>query len=65
MRTTQLFPRFVEQEESGDLTKEVSLRELEDTLKWFKRDKSPGPDGWNVKFYLAFFDTLGGTYYKL
>lgn len=36
MRTKQLFPRFVKQEEGSELTKEVSLGELEDTLKWFK-----------------------------
>lgn len=59
MRISQLFPRIFEQEEGLELTKEVSLGELEDTLKWFKRDKIHGPDGWNVEFYLAFFDTLG------
>jgi len=37
------------------------MGELKDTLKWFKQDKSPGPDGWNVEFYLAFFDTLRGS----
>ena len=28
-------------------------------LKSFKKDKSPGPDGWPVEFFLAFFDLLG------
>ena len=60
MRTTQLFPRFVDQEEALDLEKEVIPEELEAILNWFKRDKIPGPDGWNVEFYLAFFDVLGG-----
>ena len=32
---------------------------IEATLKSFKRDKSPGPDGWPVEFFLAFFDILG------
>lgn len=41
----QLFPRYVDQEEAMELEKEVSLGELEATLKCFKRDKSTGPDG--------------------
>jgi hypothetical protein len=28
-------------------------------LKSFSKDKSPGPDGWTVEFYLHFFDLLG------
>ena len=42
-----------------ELNRGVSMAELEATLKWFKRDKSPRPDGWSVQFYTAFFDTLG------
>jgi len=49
----------VEPDHLDDLIKPVSLGELESTLKWFKRDKSPGPDGWPVEFYLTFFDILG------
>eukprot|EP00253_Pinus_taeda_P027374 PITA_27374 len=29
------------------------------TLKWFKKDKSPGLDGWTIEFYLAFFEQIG------
>ena len=43
-----------------DLTQPVMIQELEGTLKWFKKDKSPGPDGWPLEFYLAFFDLLSG-----
>jgi len=28
-------------------------------LKWFKKDKNPGPNGWTIEFYLAFFDVIG------
>eukprot|EP00253_Pinus_taeda_P008270 PITA_08270 len=59
MRIIELFPSFVNQEDSEELMKEVTMAELEATLKWFKRDKSPGPDGWTIEFYLSFFDTLG------
>lgn len=59
MRIAELFPRFVDQEDTEELQKEVTLDELEATLKWFKKDKSPGPDGWTIEFYIAFFDILG------
>eukprot|EP00253_Pinus_taeda_P030204 PITA_30204 len=59
MRIIELFPSFVNQEDSEELMKEVTMAELEATLKWFKRDKSPGPDGWTIEFYISFFDTLG------
>lgn len=58
MRTVKLFPRFVEQEEALDLTREVTMGELEAILKWFKKDKSLGPDGWTIEFYIVFFYIL-------
>ena len=33
--------------------------EVEAVLKGFNKDKSPGPDGWPVEFFLAFFDLVG------
>lgn len=48
-----------------DLNREVILGELKATLKWFKRDKSPSPDGWSVESYLAFFDILGQDLLKV
>eukprot|EP00253_Pinus_taeda_P008490 PITA_08490 len=53
------FPRFVNEEEAEELIAPVTMEELESTIKWFKKDKSPGPDGWTIEFYLAFFDLLG------
>ncbi|MCY6524977.1 hypothetical protein, partial [Actinobacillus pleuropneumoniae] len=38
---------------------EVTLGELEATMRGFQKEKSPGPDGWTIEFYLAFFDLLG------
>ena len=32
---------------------------MEGTLKWFKKDKSSGLDGWSIEFYLAFYELLG------
>jgi len=48
-----------------DLHREVTLGELEVTLKWFKKDKSPILDGWLVEFYLEFFDILGQDLLKV
>jgi len=53
-----LFPRFVGEEEANELTLPVTLEELDGVLKWFKKDKSLGPDGWTIELYLAFFDIL-------
>jgi len=49
----------VDQDEEEELVQEVTLGELEDTLKCFSKDKSPGPDGWSIEFYLAFFELIG------
>eukprot|EP00253_Pinus_taeda_P031803 PITA_31803 len=53
------FPRFVEEEDVGELNIPVSVEELEGVMKWFKKDKSPSPDGWTIEFYLAFLNVLG------
>eukprot|EP00253_Pinus_taeda_P006367 PITA_06367 len=53
------FPRFVEEEDVESLISPVTVEELEGVLKWFKKDKSPGRDGWTIEFFLAFFDVLG------
>lgn len=53
------FPRFVNEEDTDELLEPVTSGELESTLKWFKKDKSLGLDGWTIEFYLAFYDLLG------
>jgi len=42
-----------------ELTKEITIEELEATIKCFNKDKSLRPDGWVIEFYSDFFDTLG------
>lgn len=39
------FPIFVEPDLMQDLIKLITMGELESSLKWFKKDKSPGLDG--------------------
>jgi len=41
MHIAQTLPRFLDEESKQELTKEVTLGELEATLKWLKKDKSP------------------------
>jgi hypothetical protein len=55
----QLFPNSVNLEDSTSLDNPCTLQELQIALKSFSLDKSPGPDGWTVEFYLHFFDLVG------
>ena len=42
-----------------ELMEEVSEEEVKATLHSFQKDKSPGPDGWTVEFFLAGYDSIG------
>lgn len=53
-----LFPRYVGEEEENELIAPVTLEELEGVLKWFKKDKISGLDGWPIEFYSAFYDFM-------
>lgn len=44
---------------------EVTKEELEATIKWFKKEKSPRPDRWTIEFYISFFDILGDDLLKV
>ena len=59
LKVVRLFPSFINGDERESFTCQISLDEIESALKYFKKDKAPGPDGWPVEFYLAFFDILG------
>jgi hypothetical protein len=45
--------------EASDLFKPVTLPELKDILFHFKKERSPGPDGWTTEFFSFFFDLVG------
>jgi len=53
-----LFTRLINEEEGRDIYKLVSLKELKSVLTMFKKDKSPGSDGWTVEFFIHFFDLV-------
>lgn len=59
LRIVRLYPSFVSQRDAEQIGKAVNLEEIELALKSFARDKSLGPDGWTVEFFLHFFDLMG------
>ena len=59
LKVILLYPRMIPAEKDVDLTCQVTLGEVEIALKSFKKDRSPGPDGWPIEFYLHFFDLMG------
>eukprot|EP00253_Pinus_taeda_P003892 PITA_03892 len=52
------FEGFIEEEGNESIMAPVSKEEVEDTLKSMQKDKSPGPDGWTVKFFQHFFEFI-------
>ena len=60
-----MFPRFVEEEDNLALMEEVFEGELKDVLQSFQKDKSPGPDGWTIEFFLELFEVPGGDLLKV
>ena len=59
LKIINLFPSFLSATNSVAFTSLISLREIESTPISFKKDSSPGPDGWPVEFFLGFFKLLG------
>jgi len=59
IRLAQMFPRFADEEDNRKLMRPVDEDELKEVLGSFQKDKSPGPDGWSVEFFLDLFEVLG------
>lgn len=55
LKVIKLVPSFFSTEDATLMGAEVSMMEVETTLKSFKKDKSPGLSGWLVEFFLFFF----------
>lgn len=47
------------EEDNEELEQPIFRGELETVLHWFKKGKSPRPDGWTIEFYLSFYDLIG------
>lgn len=52
------FLSMFNEEQNISLFQPVFENELLEVMKYFKKDKSPSPDGWTIEFYLHFFDFL-------
>jgi len=52
------YPSMVNEEEVIHIEKLVTKEEVLEVLKGFAKDKSLGPDGWIVEFYLHFYDMV-------
>jgi hypothetical protein len=65
VRMAQLFPRFVDKEDNRLLMEEVSEEELKEVLHSFQKDKSPGPYGWTIEFFMGLYDFLRHDMLKL
>jgi hypothetical protein len=59
MKVVQHYPNFFSERDVQELEKPCSIEEIKLVLKSFSKDKSPGPDGWTVEFFLKFFDLIG------
>ena len=59
LKVIRLFPTFTQVEEVNCFLEPITIHEVEVVLKGFKKDKSPGPDGWPIEYFLAFFDVIG------
>jgi len=59
VHTTGLFVPLVRVEDLVILDRPCTKLELWEALNSFARDKSPGPDGWIVEFFLHFFELMG------
>ena len=59
LRVIRLFPCMNSDDDIYCFLKSTTIQEVEAVLKGFKKDKSPGPHGWPVEFFLAFFDLVG------
>eukprot|EP01018_Ginkgo_biloba_P032610 Gb_14068 [translate_table: standard] len=59
IKVVTYFPRMVGNEDNAILFREITKEELLVVLNALQKEKSPGPDGWSVEFYLDFFELLG------
>jgi hypothetical protein len=59
INTVRLFPSIVWEEDLRHLEKVVTKDEILEILRGFAKDKSPGPDGWTVEFFLHYFELIG------
>ena len=65
IQISQLFPESITEEDNLELMEEILEEELKATLNSFQKDKSPGPEGWTMEFFLTAYDTISHDLLKL
>jgi len=65
IEAVRLYPRLTTDEEVHALEKTVSKVEILEVLKGFTKEKSHGPDGWTIEFFLHFFDLVADDLWRL
>lgn len=65
LQITHLLPRFDKDEDNVNLMVEISKGELLKALHSFQKDKSPGPNGWPIEFYLGLYYIIRGDLLKV
>ena len=58
-RFTGLYSKRINEAEAKTLFEPVVMDEIKVILTKFQKEKSPGPDGWTMEFFLTFFDLVG------
>jgi len=61
----ELYPRMFNDDINDQIFQPVTEEELLRTLKAFKKDKCPGPDGWSIEFFCHFFDIIKSDLLKM
>jgi hypothetical protein len=59
INSVRLFLNFVRDEDQRLLEQAATKEEILEILRGFAKDKSLGPDGWTVEFFLFFFELVG------
>ena len=59
LKVVRLYPTMVSDDDKDFFLLDITLPEIESILNGFKKDKSPGPDGWPIEFYLLFIYLIG------
>lgn len=52
-------PSMITRDQNLSLMRATTLEEVEETVKWMKKNKAPRPDGFTVEFYQVGWHFLG------
>ena len=59
LKLLEVFPRLAMEDDNSRMGCAITLEEIEIVLKVRAKDKSSGPDGWTVEFFIGFWDLVG------